>query len=66
MATIESLPADQRAVLQLVLQRGRTYDEIARLLSIDRAGVRARRHGRPAPGGSAELTSQAGQPSDSR
>jgi hypothetical protein len=42
MATIESLPADQRAVLQLVLQRGRTYDEIARLLSIDRAGVRAR------------------------
>jgi Sigma-70, region 4 len=42
MASLDSLPADQRAVLQLVLQRGRTYDEIARLLSIDRAAVRAR------------------------
>jgi hypothetical protein len=42
MASLENLPADQRAVLQLVLQRGRTYDEIARLLSIDRAAVRAR------------------------
>jgi hypothetical protein len=29
-------------VLQLVLQRGRTYDEIAKLLSIDRASVRDR------------------------
>jgi hypothetical protein len=36
------LPADQRAVLELVLKRGRTYDEIARMLSIDRAGVRER------------------------
>ncbi|MEA2210758.1 MAG: hypothetical protein QOF83_706 [Solirubrobacteraceae bacterium] len=42
MATLEHLPADQRAVLQLVLQRGRGYDEIARLLSMDRAAVRAR------------------------
>jgi hypothetical protein len=42
MASLDDLPADQRAVLQLVLQRGRTYDEIARLLSIDRAAVRAR------------------------
>lgn len=42
MASLENLPADQRAVLQLVLKRGRTYDEIARLLSIDRAAVRAR------------------------
>ncbi len=42
MASIESLPADQRAVLELVLRRGRTYDEIAQLLSIDRAGVRER------------------------
>jgi hypothetical protein len=42
MATLDSLPADQRAVLQLVLQRGRSYDEIARLLSIDRAAVRQR------------------------
>lgn len=42
MATLESLPADQRAVLALVLQRGRTYDEIAEMLSIDRAAVRQR------------------------
>jgi Sigma-70, region 4 len=42
MATLESLPADQRAVLQLVLQRGRSYDEIAAMLSIDRAAVRER------------------------
>jgi hypothetical protein len=42
MATLESLPPDQRAVLQLVLQRGRTYDQIAAMLSIDRAAVRNR------------------------
>jgi hypothetical protein len=42
MATLESLPPDQRAVLQLVLQRGRSYDDIAALLSIDRAAVRQR------------------------
>jgi hypothetical protein len=42
MASLESLPADQRAVLQLVLQRGRSYDQIAELLSIDRAAVRQR------------------------
>jgi hypothetical protein len=42
MATVESLPPDQRAVLQLVLQRGRSYDEIAALLSLDRAAVRER------------------------
>ncbi len=42
MASLESLPPDQRAVLQLVLQRGRTYDQIAEMLSIDRAAVRQR------------------------
>jgi hypothetical protein len=42
MASLESLPTDQRAVLELVLRRGRSYDEIARLLSIDRAAVRER------------------------
>jgi hypothetical protein len=42
MASIEDLPADQRAVLQMVLQRGRSYDEIAGLLSIDRSAVRQR------------------------
>src|SRR5205807_611635 len=40
--SLDSLPADQRAVLQLVLQRGRSYDDIAALLSIDRAAVRQR------------------------
>jgi hypothetical protein len=42
MASLDSLPADQRAVLQLVLQRGRSYDQIAAMLSIDRAAVRQR------------------------
>jgi hypothetical protein len=42
MASVDDLPADQRAVLQLVLQRGRSYDDIAALLSIDRAAVRQR------------------------
>ena len=42
MPSLDSLPADQRAVLQLVLQRGHSYDEIAKLLSIDRAAVRDR------------------------
>lgn len=42
MATLDSLPDDQRAVLELVLRRARSYDQIAQLLSIDRAGVRER------------------------
>jgi Sigma-70, region 4 len=40
--SLDSLPPDQRAVLDLVLVRGRSYDDIARLLAIDRAAVRAR------------------------
>lgn len=39
---VEGLPPDQRAVLEMVLGRGHSYDEIARLLNIDRAGVRQR------------------------
>lgn len=42
MASLDSLPPDQRAVLQMVLGRGRGYDDIAAMLSIDRAGVRDR------------------------
>jgi hypothetical protein len=42
MSSLDNLPPDQRAVLQMVLQRGRSYDEIANLLSIDRAAVRQR------------------------
>jgi hypothetical protein len=42
MASLDSLPGDQRAVLELVLGRRRSYDEIAGLLSIDRGAVRDR------------------------
>jgi Sigma-70, region 4 len=42
MSSLDSLPGDQRAVLQLVLGRGRSYDEIGRLLSIKPAAVRER------------------------
>jgi hypothetical protein len=42
MASLDNLQPDQRAVLQMVLQRGRSYDEIANLLGIDRAAVRQR------------------------
>jgi hypothetical protein len=42
MASLETLTPDQRAVLDLVLRRGRSYDDIARLLAIDRAAVRTR------------------------
>jgi hypothetical protein len=42
MASLDSLPADQRAVIQLVLQQGRGFDDIAKLLGIDRAAVRER------------------------
>ena len=42
MASLDSLPSDQRAVLALVLGRGRSYDEIARLLSINPESVRER------------------------
>ena len=42
MASLDALPPDQRAVLQMILTRDRGYDEIAEMLSIDRAGVRQR------------------------
>jgi hypothetical protein len=42
MSAMDNLPGDQRAVLQLVLSRGRSYDEIARLLSINPDAVRER------------------------
>jgi hypothetical protein len=42
MSAVDSLPGDQRAVLQLVLGRGRSYEEIARMLSINPGGVRER------------------------
>lgn len=44
MASVESLPADQRAVLQLVLKQGKSYEDLAKLLKIDSAAVRTRAH----------------------
>jgi hypothetical protein len=42
MSALETLPPDQRAVLQLILKQGRGYADLSRLLSIDEAAVRAR------------------------
>jgi hypothetical protein len=42
MARFDDLPADQKAVLQLVLRQGRTYAEIATLLKISDAAVQNR------------------------
>ncbi|MGO9960617.1 MAG: RNA polymerase sigma factor [Solirubrobacteraceae bacterium] len=44
MSSVDNLPGDQRAVLQLVLGRSRSYDEIARLLSINPTSVGERAH----------------------
>jgi hypothetical protein len=44
MSEIDELPADQRAVLQLLLQQGKSYDELAGMLSMDVAVVRQRAH----------------------
>src|SRR3979409_1908204 len=42
MTEIDDLPADQRAVLQLLAKQGQTYEDLAGLLDIDRAAVRER------------------------
>ena len=42
MPGFDALAPDQKAVLQLLLKRGMTYDEIAGLLRLDRANVRER------------------------
>jgi hypothetical protein len=42
MTEIEDLPADQRAVLQLLVKQGQTYEDLSGLLNIDRAAVRER------------------------
>jgi len=44
MSPLDSLPADQRAVLQLVLQQGRSYEDLAKLLGIPADAVRTRAH----------------------
>src|SRR5437764_1776274 len=40
MATFDQLSADQRAIVELVLQRGKSYDELADLLSMSEDRVR--------------------------
>jgi len=42
MTPPESLPPDQRAVLQLLLKQGKSYDDLAGILRIDRDAVRGR------------------------
>ena len=42
MTPIETLPPDQRAVVQLVLQQGRSYEDLGRLLGISPDAVRDR------------------------
>jgi Sigma-70, region 4 len=44
MAELDALPADQRAVLQLLLVRGQSYGELSDLLKIDPGAVRDRAH----------------------
>ena len=40
MATFDQLPADQRAILELVIGRGQTYDELSEMLGMPPARVR--------------------------
>jgi hypothetical protein len=40
MATFDQLPAEQRAIIELVVQRGRTYEDLADMLDMSPARVR--------------------------
>lgn len=44
MSALDALPADQRAVLQLVLKQGRTYEQIAAMLRMGPDAVADRAH----------------------
>ncbi|HMI94743.1 MAG TPA: sigma factor-like helix-turn-helix DNA-binding protein, partial [Polyangiales bacterium] len=44
MSGLETLPPDQRAVLQLILVQGRGYADLAATLRLDPAAVRERAH----------------------
>jgi hypothetical protein len=45
MTDLDTLPPDQRAVLSLVLERGKSYGEVADMLGIPESAVRERAHG---------------------
>src|SRR3712207_980180 len=60
---LDALAPDQRAVVQLVLQQGRSYADLAGMLGIDESAVRQRAHnglaalgGGSAPSGAGEVT----------
>jgi hypothetical protein len=40
MATLDQLPAEQRAIIELVLQRGQSYDELSEMLGMPATRVR--------------------------
>ena len=42
MTSVDTLDATQRAVVQLVLKQGKSYDEIADMLGLDSGAVRTR------------------------
>ena len=44
MSPLDPLAPDQRAVVSLILQQGRSYDDIAQLLGLPVAAVRSRAH----------------------
>ena len=44
MSQFDSLPADQKAVLQLLLRQGRSYEELSGLLKLEPGAVRQRAH----------------------
>ncbi|HEX7290196.1 MAG TPA: sigma factor-like helix-turn-helix DNA-binding protein [Conexibacter sp.] len=57
MSGLETLPPDQRAVLQLILVQGRGYADLAATLRLDAAAVRERAHA-----GAAALAPSGGGP----
>lgn len=59
MSPLQALAPDQRAILELLLRQGRSYDELSEMLGLPEDGVRSRAHAalaalapdRPAPVG---------------
>jgi hypothetical protein len=44
MSRLDTLPADQKSVLQLLLRQGKGYDDLSELLRLDTSEVRSRAH----------------------